>query len=86
MRFHISSILSLIVLNEAKAESTRDNHSCYQEEPCSIESSYYNWLACDCFATLQCAIACADPGFTLQPNEVCGECVSEDWIRALYPS
>ena len=47
------------------------------------DNSYWNPLACECFSIIQCDVACLG-GAVISPITGC-DCVSEDWVRSLYP-
>ena len=63
-----------------------DYHSCSANFrlDCDYSKMYYNWLACTCLASYQCEIFC-NPGTTLDPFEVCGECLPDEKVRGIYP-
>ena len=65
---------------------TKETHACYQDKACDSQQYYFNWLACDCFPLFICEKGCADPELQLQPNDICGSCVTKEWVRALYPA
>ena len=70
---------------EFSSKSTLFCSSAFMADVCDWSTQYFNWLACACFAKFQCEIACK-PGYQLEPFVTCGNCVSEEKIRSLYPS
>ena len=60
------------------------NHTCEVRPKCDRYTSYFNELACQCFSLQFCNFVCP-PDKVNHPVGGC-DCISQEDVKALYPS